>query len=61
MPWLLTPYEGISELKFGMRRHEVEPVMGAPGSTKKTRTGRIRLEYGQSSPALVFGRRLDGD
>ncbi|WP_313606682.1 hypothetical protein [Rhizobium sp.] len=37
-----------------MSREDVEPVMGVPCSVKTTRTGRTRLEYGQTSPALVF-------
>ncbi|MGF9566690.1 hypothetical protein [Neorhizobium sp. JUb45] len=37
-----------------MSREDVEAVMGAPRSVKNTRTGRLRLEYGQIFPALVF-------
>jgi len=37
-----------------MSREDVEAVMGVHGSVKTTRTGRTRLEYGQTSPALVF-------
>lgn len=54
MPWLITPHEGVSDLKFAMDRDVVEAIMGAPASVRITRTGRMRLEYGQASPALVF-------
>lgn len=53
-PWILTPQEGVSDLKFGMGRVQVDAIMGMPGSVKTTRTGRTRLEYGHPSPALVF-------
>jgi len=37
-----------------MSREDVEAVMGVHGSVKTTRTGRTRLEYGRTSPAVVF-------
>jgi hypothetical protein len=54
LPWLITPHEGVSDLNFAMDRDVVEAIMGAPASVRITRTGRMRLEYGQASPALVF-------
>ncbi|TNM59882.1 outer membrane protein assembly factor BamE [Aliirhizobium smilacinae] len=54
MAWQITPRAGLSDLRFGMSREDVEAVIGLPGSVKTTRSGRTRLEYGHTSLALVF-------
>jgi hypothetical protein len=54
MSWFFAPYVGISDIQLSSARHEVEALLGTPRKTKRTYTGKTRIEYGSSMPAFVF-------
>lgn len=54
MTWAFTPYEGISDIRFGQAREDVEGFLGQPRKVKQTYTGKTRLEYSFSVPAFVL-------
>ncbi|WP_105370973.1 hypothetical protein [Neorhizobium huautlense] len=54
MPWVFTPYDGISNVRFGQEREDVESVLGQPRKVKQTYTGKTRLEYSMSMPPFLF-------
>jgi len=57
MAWVFTPYEGLSDIRFGQHREDIERVLGKPQKVKRTYTGKTRLEYSMSMPAFVFADR----